>query len=222
MLGNSIESRFRGFLPVAVDVETGGLVPETDALLEIAVVLISMDGEGRLTPQEPESLAVRPFDGARIDPAALQVTGIDPHDPGRVAVSEKEALDHMFQLVRAAVREHHCQRAILLGHNAAFDLSVVNAACARCRLKRNPFHPFSTLDTVSLGALVFGQTVLARIAQQAGLGWDEGQAHSAGYDAQMTARLFCEIANRWRNLSGQGEKGSPPPSPGRWSAGTGY
>ena len=201
MSGSSIESRFRGFLPVAVDVETGGLVPETDALLEIAVVMISMDGDGRLVPQEPADLAVRPFEGARIDPAALQVTGIDPHDPEREAVSEREALESMFQLVRAAVREHHCQRAILLGHNAAFDLAVVNAVCERCRIKRNPFHPFSTLDTVSLGAMAFGQTVLARIAQQAGLDWDEERAHSASYDAQMTAQLFCGIVNRWQDLS---------------------
>ena len=125
--------------------------------------------------------------------------GIDPHDPEREAVSEKEALEAVFQAVRLAVREHHCQRAVLLGHNAAFDLAVVNAACERCRIKRNPFHPFSTLDTVSLGAVAFGQTVLSRISEQAGLGWDEDQALSARYDAYMTARVFCSIVNRWQD-----------------------
>lgn len=199
MSGISLENRFRGFLPVAIDVETGGLVPETDALLEIAVVLLRMDAEGKLFPQEPLALAVRPFEGARIDPASLKLIGIDPHDPDREAISEKEALETVFKAVRQAVREHHCQRAVLLGHNAAFDLAVVNAACERNRLKRNPFHPFSTLDTVSLGAVAFGQTVLSRLAEQAGFGWDEDQAHSARYDAYMTARVFCSIVNRWQH-----------------------
>ena len=199
MTGISLENRFRGFLPVAVDVETGGLVPETDALLEISAVLLRMDAEGNMFPEDPLSLEVRPFEGARVDPASLQLIGIDPHDPEREAVSEKEALETVFKVVRRAVREHHCQRAVLLGHNAAFDLAVVNAACERCRIKRNPFHPFSTLDTVSLGAVAFGQTVLSRLARQAGLGWDENQAHSACYDATMTARVFCTIINRWRN-----------------------
>ncbi len=197
MTGVSMESRFRGFLPVAIDVETGGLVPETDALLEVAVVLLTMDAQGRLSPQEPLQLAVRPFEGARLDPVSLEMLKIDPHDPKREAVFEKVALEEVFRMVRAAVREHHCQRAILLGHNAAFDLAVMYATAARCGLKRNPFHPFSTLDTVSLGAAAYGQTVLSRIAEEAGFEWDTEQAHSAGYDAHMTARIFCQIINDW-------------------------
>ena len=190
--------RFRGFLPVAIDVETGGLVPATDALLEIAAVPLGMDAAGELFPAAPVRYAVRPFPGARIDPASLKLIGIDPHDPARAAVGEREALDGVFRVVRQAVRAHGCQRAVLLGHNAAFDLAVVNAACERAGVKRNPLHPFSTLDTVSLGALAYGQTVLARIAERAGLGWDDEQAHRADYDALMTARAFCAIVNEWR------------------------
>ena len=190
--------RFRGFLPVAIDVETGGLAPATDALLEIAAVPLDMDAAGDLFPEEPVRYAVRPFPGARIDPASLKLIGIDPHDPERQAVAEREALDGVFRVVRQAVRAHRCQRAVLLGHNAAFDLAVVNAACERAGVKRNPLHPFSTLDTVSLGALAYGQTVLARIAERAGLGWDDEKAHRADYDALMTARAFCAIVNEWR------------------------
>ena len=197
MTGVSMEGRFRGFLPAVVDVETGGLMPETDALLEIALVLLAMDAQGRLSPLEPLELPVRPFEGARIDPASLDLLQIDPYDPRREAVSEKEALEAVFKAVRGAVREHHCQRAILLGHNAAFDLAVVHAVAARCGIKRNPFHPFSTLDTVSLGAAAYGQTVLSRIADVAGFRWDNEQAHNAGYDAFMTAQIFCKIINNW-------------------------
>ena len=41
-----IVKRFRGFLPVVVDVETGGLNPQTDALLEIAAVVIEINQGG--------------------------------------------------------------------------------------------------------------------------------------------------------------------------------
>ena len=86
-------------------------------------------------------------------------------------------------------------KAILVGHNAHFDLKFINAAAERCGIKRNPFHPFSTFDTVSLSGLVYGQTVLARSIRSAGLEWDSDEAHSAIYDAEMTATLFCKIVN---------------------------
>lgn len=196
--------RFRGFLPVVVDVETGGFNPATDALLEIAVLPLTMDDEGWLQPDEVTSTHVQPFEGANLDPKSLEVTGIDPWHPLRAARSEHDALAHVFQPVRHAVRDHNCNRAILVGHNAAFDLNFVNAAVARAGIRRNPFHPFSFLDTVSLSALAYGQTVLARAAAEAGLSWDQKEAHSAVYDTRMTADLFCSIVNRWEALHAPG------------------
>jgi ribonuclease T len=102
--------------------------------------------------------------------------------------------------VRREVKLNRCNRAILVGHNAPFDLNFVNAASDRNDCKRNPFHPFSTLDTVTLGAVVYGQTVLARVAQAAGMNWDGEQAHSAVYDAEKTADIFCHIVNTWQTL----------------------
>ncbi|MDI3261840.1 MAG: ribonuclease T [Fulvimonas sp.] len=195
-----IAERFRGFLPVAVDVETGGFDAERDALLEIAVVPIGMDEAGWLHPGPTVSTHVEPFPGARIDPRSLEITGIDPDNPLRGALPEKEALDHVFAPVRKALREAGCQRAILLGHNAAFDLAFLNAAVRRTGHKRNPFHPFSALDTVTLGALAYGQTVLGRAVNASGAVFDASQAHSAVYDAERTAELFCTVVNRWRRL----------------------
>ncbi|HLF63666.1 MAG TPA: exonuclease domain-containing protein, partial [Saprospiraceae bacterium] len=100
-----------------------------------------------------------------------------------------------------AMKKHHCKRAILVGHNPSFDLGFLNAAVERCRIKRNPFHPFSTFDTVTLGGLAYGQTVLSRAVTAAGLAWDEKQAHSARYDAERTAELFCIIVNRWGEIT---------------------
>ena len=48
-----IAYRFRGFLPVVIDVETGGFNAQTDALLEIAAVLIGMDDKGCLLYTSP-------------------------------------------------------------------------------------------------------------------------------------------------------------------------
>ncbi len=193
--------RFRGFLPVVVDVETGGFECQRHALLEIAAVPIVMDEEGFLSLGETLHAHVEPFPGAELDPKSMQVTGIDVTHPFRDAKPEREALDHIFRGVRQAARLADCQRAILVGHNAHFDLGFLNAAVARVGHKRNPFHPFSTFDTVTLAGLAYGQTVLSRAVQAAGLSWDDSQAHSAVYDTERTAQLFCLVMNRWRQLS---------------------
>lgn len=192
--------RFRGFLPVVVDVETGGFDAEHDALLEIAAVPLAMDSGGYVHRQPTVSTHVEPFPGANLDPRSLEITGIDPDNPLRGALAEQLALDLIFKVVREAVREAGCQRAILVGHNAAFDLGFLNQAVRRTGHKRNPFHPFSCFDTVSFGGLAYGQTVLSKAVLAAGHAFDSSEAHSAVYDAERTAELFCSVVNRWRQL----------------------
>lgn len=195
-----IVSRFRGFLPVVVDVETGGFNPATDALLEIAAVLLRLDADGLLHPDEAIRFHVKPFPGARLDPASLEITGIDPFHPLRLAVDESDALKKVFELVRREVKAQKCNRAVLVGHNAFFDLQFVHAVAERNKIKRNPFHPFTSFDTATLAGVALGQTVLGRAVAAAGLAWDDSQAHSAVYDADVTARLFCEIVNRFKPI----------------------
>ena len=197
-----IAARFRGFLPVVVDVETGGINAQTDALLEIAAVILRMDWQGNLLPAGTLAHHVQPFPGARLDPASMAVNGIDPDHPFRFAVPEGEALSAVFREVRREMRESGCTRAVLVGHNSFFDLAFLNAAATRAQVKRNPFHPFSSFDTVTLAGLAYGQTVLARALQAAGIPWNEREAHSAIYDAERTAELFCQIVNRWKDMGG--------------------
>jgi ribonuclease T len=192
--------RFRGYLPVVVDVETGGFNADRDALLEIAAVTVRMDAAGLIHADPTVAAQVAPFPGANLDPRSLEITGIDVDHPFRGALAEREALNHVFAAVRKAVREAGCQRAILVGHNAAFDLGFVNAAVRRTGHKRNPFHPFSCFDTATLGGLAYGQTVLSKAVLAAGLEFDSREAHSAIYDAERTAELFCGIVNRWKRL----------------------
>src|SRR5882724_3466920 len=191
--------RFRGFLPVSIDVETGGFRAATDALLEVAAVLIDMDADGKLTRGATHSYHVKPFEGARLDPASLSITGIDPHHPLRPALPERDALERIFREVRHAVRAYTCRRSILVGHNAAFALAFLNAAIVRAGVGRNPFHPFSCFDTATLAGAALGQTVLAKALAVAGIQWDPSSAHSASYDAERTADIFCLICNRLRD-----------------------
>jgi len=190
--------RFRGFLPVVVDLETGGFNNRTDALLEIAAVFLRMGSDGILSRGETIAFHVMPFPNANIEPAALEVTGIDPFHPLRPAIPEADALQRVFREVRREIKEAGCRRAVLVGHNAHFDLGFLNEAVSRNDIKRNPFHPFSIYDTATLGGVALGQTVLAHAATAAGLAWDQAAAHSARYDAELTADLFCLIVNRFR------------------------
>ena len=192
-----LADRFRGFLPVVVDVETGGFNAATDALLEISVVLLTIDRNGFWRRGETHARHVQPFPGANLEPAALEFNKIDPDHPLRGAIPEKQALTELLKPVRVAVKEQECTRAVLVGHNPAFDLGFLNAAVARTNFKRNPFHPFSAFDTATLCGLAYGQTVLAKAATAAGMDWNSAHAHSAIYDAEQTADLFCKIVNTW-------------------------
>ncbi|MFN3882722.1 MAG: ribonuclease T [Nitrincola lacisaponensis] len=194
--------RFRGYLPVVIDVETAGFNARTDALLEIAAVTLSMDENGYLIPEHTYSANVIPFEGANLEQSALAFTGIDPWNPERQAVSEAEALEAIFKPIRKAIKAQGCKRAILVGHNATFDHGFVNAAAERQNIKRNPFHPFSTFDTATLAGLACGQTVLAKACEVAGIEFDNRSAHSAVYDTEKTAELFCMIVNRWKDMGG--------------------
>jgi ribonuclease T len=192
--------RFRGFLPVVIDVECGGFNPNTDALLEIAGVLLEIQGDGSLMPGESWRYHVQPFPGAKLEPASLAVNGIDPFHPLRPAIPEKEALSLLFKDIRRAMKDNDCTRAVLVGHNSYFDLNFINAAIARSDIKRNPFHPFSTFDTATLAGVAYGQTVLGKALAAAGIEWDAGAAHSAAYDAMKTAELFCRICNAMKKV----------------------
>ena len=197
-----IAKRFRGFLPVVVDVESGGFDSKKDALLGISAVILNINEAGLLAIEESHEQHVLPFKNANLDPKALEFIGLsDPWHPFRMAKEEKEALTELFTPIRAAVKKSGCSRAILVGHNAWFDLAFVNAAVERCQIKNSPFHSFSSFDTATLGGVFYGQTVLARMAEAAKIEWDHKAAHSALYDAEQTAELFCKMVNNWDQLN---------------------
>jgi ribonuclease T len=192
-----IKNRFRGFLPVVIDIETAGLEPQKHALLEISAVLLEMSEAGEFRTHETISEHIIPFEGALLDPASLAFNQIDPFQPLRFAVSEHEALERIFMPIQLALKKTHCQRAVLVGHNAWFDLLFLNAAIKRTGIK-SPFHAFTCFDTATLSGFIYGQTVLAKAAKAAGISFNLNEAHSAIYDAEKTAALFCKMLNESR------------------------
>ena len=200
---NTLKSRFRGYFPVVIDVETAGFNSKTDALLEICAVTLQMDEDGWLKPATTIHFHVAPFEGAILHKEALEFNGIrDPFSPLRGAVSEEVALKEIYKQIRKEQKNTDCTRAIMVAHKATFDHSFVMAASERAKLKRNPFHPFATFDTAALSGLAFGQTVLAKACQTAEIPFDNKEAHSALYDTERTAELFCKIVNKWKQLGG--------------------
>ena len=197
-----LKHRFRGYLPVIIDVETAGLNAKTDALLELAAITVKMDEQGNLLPDQKCHFHIQPFEGANINPEAIKFNGIDVDNPLRGAVSENIAISEMFKMVRRAQKEADCQRSIIVAHNAAFDQGFIMAAAQRTNAKRNPFHPFSTFDTATLSGFMFGQTVLIKACQEANIPFDSRQAHSALYDTERTAELFCYMVNHLKTLGG--------------------
>ncbi|MEC7120116.1 MAG: ribonuclease T [Pseudomonadota bacterium] len=200
----TIGQRFRGFLPVVVDVETAGFNASTDALLEIACIPILYNAEGRFVCGEALHAHLHPFEGAHLCQRSLTFTGIDPFHPMRMAIAEDEktALKRMFKKLTEIRRTQGCNHCVLVGHNAHFDLGFLQAAVQRTHTKnQNPFHSFSVFDTVTLSAMAYGQTVLARACEAAGIAFSGKEAHSALYDTQKTAELFCHILNAYPMLA---------------------
>lgn len=199
---STLVERFRGFYPVVIDIETAGFNPILNPILEIAAITLKMDQEGWLSLDNTLHFHVNPFAESILEPSALAFNGIDPNNPLRGAIDEKEALEAIFKLVRKGIKESECTRAIIVAHNANFDHSFLMAGATRSDIKRNPFHPFATFDTATLSGLVFGQTVLAKACDAAEIPFDHKLAHSALYDTHQTALLFCKIVNRWKQLGG--------------------
>ncbi len=197
-----LAKRFRGFYPVVIDIETAGFDPKKNPILEIAAILLKMDDEGILMPGDILHHHVAPFQGSKMEAAALEFTGIQPYNPFRLATAECEVLESLFGEIQEQVKNHACQRAVMVAHNAVFDQSFLQAAVKRCKVEKDPFHQFTTFDTAALSGLVFGQTVLARAVKAAGIEYDKDSAHSAKYDAQITAELFCHIVNKWKDMGG--------------------
>ena len=196
-----LRKRFRGFLPVVVDVETSGFDPNKNAILEIALIPIMINKDSGIFEQGKSlHFHIKPFDGAILDEKALEFNQIKPDHPFRFAEEEEEVLLQINNKIDILLKENNCSKAILIGHNSHFDLYFLNAAYSRNNI-RSRFHSFSSFDTATLAALAYGETVLAKAMYKAQIKFNPDEAHSALYDTEKTAELFCKIMNSYKMLS---------------------
>jgi ribonuclease T len=202
-----LQDRFRGFLPVVVDIETAGINPFTNAILEVCIVLLDIDLEGKFHLKKKYFEHIIPFEGSELDQKSLEFIQVDPFQPLRFAIDEKQALKNLFAPIKKAMKEKNCLKAVLVGHNAWFDLLFLKEAAKRTCVKF-PFHSFTCFDTATLSGLMYGQTVLSKAAKAANIEFDTNEAHSAIYDAVKTAELFCAMLNSWRKIYGEVYKSS--------------
>lgn len=193
----NMRSRFRGYLPIVIDVETAGIDPDNDALLEIGMVILEFNQDSKLVPAESFHHHILPFKGANLNPESLAFNKIEPYHPFRQALTEQQLWQKLTPIIKKALKRHHCSRAVLVGHNAWFDLLFINNSFKRIQ-QASPFHRFTSFDTATLSAAHFGQTVLAKALECANIEFDQNSAHSALYDAEKTAELFCHIINHYR------------------------
>jgi ribonuclease T len=192
----SMRERFGGLLPVVIDIETSGLLASKHALLELAAVFLGQDAQGHFYQKELYAEHIDAFEGAEFDPEAMAITGIDPTYPLRFAIPEKELLQGLFAKITTHLKETGCRKAVLVGHNAWFDLGFIRAAAEREKITVMPLHAFTTIDTASLAAVTLGETVLARAVKAAGIKFEVEKAHSAIYDVEKTAELFFHMLKK--------------------------
>jgi ribonuclease T len=189
----NIKNRFRGFLPIIIDVETAGFDARKDALLELAAIPITIINN-KFVQLEHFHDHILPFKNANLDKEALEFNKIDPFHPFRMAKDETKVMVSLDEFINNHLKNQGCKKAILVGHNAWFDLSFINAANKRAKVSSN-LHSFSSIDTATLGAIFYGHTVLAKILNRAKIKFDPEKAHGALYDTSKTAELFCNILN---------------------------
>lgn len=199
---HALNERFRGYFPVIIDVETAGFNADKDALLEIAAITLRINQDNQFEVDQCFHEHVEPFENANIEKSAIDFNGIDPFCALRGAKPESDVMKELCKFIRKQQKASDCQRSVVVAHNASFDQSFLNAAIQRCGIKRSPFHPFVSFDTTSIAALTLGQTVLVKACQAANIDFQQSQAHSALYDTQKTAELFCYMVNRYQSLGG--------------------
>ncbi|MBM4222986.1 MAG: ribonuclease T [Gammaproteobacteria bacterium] len=190
------ETLFGHYYPIVIDCETSGINPDQHALLEVAcVILAPVDKKLQIIARE--TFHVLPFEGAQFDPDSMKIHQIDPHYPLRFAESEKDVLIKLNAMIAPYIKGHY-RRALLVGHNAWFDLAFLNKAYERQSVK-SPFHRFTCMDTATLSAFFLRETVLAKALYRCRIAYDPKEAHSALYDAEKTAELLALLWNNYQN-----------------------
>ena len=168
---------------LALDFETTGLDPARDRVVEIGALRFAAAwGEGGPSFREEGALSALVDPGMPMPPAARGIHGISDEDLAGAPP---------FAAVAPALLAL-CEGAVIVAHNALFDLSFLRAELARAGL---PLPRNAPLDTRNLARESFPGAGSYRLgALSAMLGIDGGRAHRALDDARTCMLLLAACA----------------------------
>ena len=164
---------------VAIDLETTGLDPTRDAIIEVGVVTF----RGNVIVDEFESL-VNPL--RDIPPFVSQLTGIT-----EAMVADAPSLYSLRARLKSKLADH-----VIVGHNVEFDLGFLRESSLGIGNPR--------IDTVTLASILVpeaGRFNLGALADFLNFPLAEGGRHRALGDAIQTVELFLALRERALALS---------------------
>nr|BDD44994.1 hypothetical protein 13 [Spirochaetaceae bacterium] len=183
---------------IYLDVETTGRDPDSHSVIQVAWIN-EVDGE----VVHERSLLVRPFDGAAIDQAAMEVHGITLSQLLESGVSQADAVRHMTTAWAEVINKFDRRdKAALCAYNLRFDFDFLRAMFERTGDKYlGSWIQFGRwLDPLYLAA--FAQHIgampvtenlrLETVARE--LGVFDGAAHDALDDIRMTRAVVREFS----------------------------
>ena len=169
---------------VVFDLETTGLSPARDRIVEIGALRIV---GGRVDEALRFETLVRPTgpDGRTlaIHPRAQQVHGISD-----AMVSTAPGIEQVLPEFLAFVGD-----SAVVGHNVGFDSGFMHASAERLGLR---WAPAGELCTMQLSRLAFpGERVhnLGAVAERLGLSFAPGGRHRSFGDVQVTAQAYVRL-----------------------------
>ena len=166
---------------IFLDTETGGTRPETDALLEVGIVVTD---ESLVTLEEYTAL-IMPLPSLAIDASALAINGLKPGMfTGADAKEEPKVVGDLVALVG---RHSGGRVPKLFGWNISFDEAFLRALFAR----QNQPWPlrYRTYDVQAMWAWWSGWT-FPGLGQVVELLWHRRQEHRALGDARDTLAVM--------------------------------
>ncbi|MDY3919604.1 MAG: exonuclease domain-containing protein [Candidatus Limivivens sp.] len=165
---------------IAVDLETTGLDPKEDQILEIGAVRME---NGRAT----EIYEVFVNSGVPIPEKIQALTGITP-EMAASGLPVREAMEGFLEF---------CGDWDILGHNILFDYSFLK--CSACRLGKE--FEKSGIDTLRIARKFMPDLPSRRLdALCAYFSIAQEKKHRASYDAIAAARLYQELGRRYEEL----------------------
>lgn len=188
-----------------IDVETGGVDPEKDALLQVSGCI---EIEGIVV--EPFNYFIRPFTNDRVSEEAMKVTGITyemiESDQFMPPTTGYAVLHTLFN--RYVDKYNKKDKMHFVGYNANFDHDFIRSFFVKNKDNYyGSFFSYPCIDVMTLWAYRLmdvrhhlSDFKLMTVAKHVFGEIDESRLHDAEYDIELTRRLFKALEESLRTM----------------------